>query len=232
MEDGRAPVMLITGASSGIGAGLARHAVERGHRVSLLARRADALAELADELGEDRALALPGDVTEWDALSGAVQATIERFGRIDVAVANAGVGGGSSFLGGDDTPDTWRRMVLINVYGAALTARATLPALVDASGHLVLIGSVAGRVAIRGSLYSATKWAVTGMAQSIRDEVFGTGVRVTVVEPGKVDTPWFDETPPDSLDVRDVTNAVLYAVSQPPSVDVNEILLRPTDQRR
>jgi len=124
-------------------------------------------------------------------------------------------------------------MVLTNVYGVALTARAALPHLVDSTGHLVLMGSVAGRVKIDGSLYSATKWAVTGMAQAIRAELHRTGVRVTVVQPGKVVTPFFEgDPPPDCLETEDVVGAVRYAISQPPNVDVNEVVLRPIDQHR
>jgi NADP-dependent 3-hydroxy acid dehydrogenase YdfG len=123
-------------------------------------------------------------------------------------------------------------MVLTNVYGAALTIRATLPALKEAKGHMVLTGSVAGRKALPGSLYSATKWAVTGMGESLRQEVNGTGVRVTVIEPGMVDTPFFDNPVTDAapLTADDVAEAVMFAVGRPPHVDVNEILVRPTSQ--
>lgn len=124
-------------------------------------------------------------------------------------------------------------MVLTNVYGVALTARAALPSLVESGGHLVLMGSVSGRVTVQGSLYSATKWAVTGMAQAIRAEVHRSGVRVTVIQPGKVVTPFFTGTPPpDCLETEDVVAAVNYAISQPPHVDVNEVLLRSIDQHR
>lgn len=232
MADG-SRVLFITGASSGIGEALARAAVAQGDRVLLFARSEDRLVRLADELGgSDHAVVAAGDVTGWTDLQRAVGTALDAFGRIDVAVANAGLGVPRGFLDGDDEPEGWRDMVLVNVYGAALTARATLPHLRDTTGHLVLMGSVAGRVTIPGSLYSATKWAVSGMGHAIRAEVHGLGVRVTVVEPGKVDTPWFSSTPPDSLDVSAVTDAVFYALSQPPTVDVNEILLRPIDQTR
>lgn len=113
------------------------------------------------------------------------------------------------------------------------TARVTLPHLVDSRGHLVLMGSVGGKVTIDGSLYSATKWAVTGMAQAIRAEVHTTGVRVTVIQPGKVATPFFEGAPPpDCVEPEDVVAAVAYAISQPPRVDVNEVVLRPIDQHR
>jgi NADP-dependent 3-hydroxy acid dehydrogenase YdfG len=121
-------------------------------------------------------------------------------------------------------------MVLTNVYGAALTIRATLPAVREARGHVLLTGSVAGRRALPGSLYSATKWAVTAMGESLRQEVEGSGVRVTLIEPGMVDTPFFDNRPRGALEADDVARAVMFAVSQPPHVDVNEILVRPTAQ--
>lgn len=121
-------------------------------------------------------------------------------------------------------------MVLTNVYGAALTIRATLPALKDSRGHLLLTSSVAGRRALPGSLYSATKWALTGMGESARQELNGTGVRVTLIEPGQVDTPFFNNPGEGRLQADDIARAVMFAVSQPPHVDVNEILIRPTAQ--
>jgi NADP-dependent 3-hydroxy acid dehydrogenase YdfG len=120
--------------------------------------------------------------------------------------------------------------VLTNVYGCALTIRATLAALKESKGHLLLTGSVAGRRALAGSLYSATKWAVTAMGEAARLELNGTGVRVTLIEPGSVDTPFFDSPPEGALEPDDIARAILYAVSQPPHVDVNELLVRPTQQ--
>lgn len=224
------PVFLITGASSGIGAATARQAAAAGYRLVLAARSADRLNELAVGLGgEERALAVPCDVTEWEQQRAMIDRALEHFGRLDVAFANAGFGAARGFL--KETPEHWRAMVLTNVYGAALTIRATMPALEESRGHLLLTGSVAGRRALEGSLYSATKWAVTAMGESARQELNETGVRVTVVEPGMVDTPFFDD--PDSagrLQANDIARAVMFAVSQPPPVDINEILIRPTAQ--
>jgi NADP-dependent 3-hydroxy acid dehydrogenase YdfG len=121
-------------------------------------------------------------------------------------------------------------MVLTNVLGCAFTIRATLPALKDARGHLLLTSSVAGRRALQGSLYSATKHAVTAMAESARQELNDTGVRVTSIEPGMVDTPFFDNPVSNALEPDDIARAVMYAVRQPPHVDVNEILIRPVSQ--
>jgi NADP-dependent 3-hydroxy acid dehydrogenase YdfG len=222
-------VFLITGASSGIGEATARRAAEAGYRLVLAARREERLQALADELGApDRALAVRCDVTEWADQQAMAETAISHFGQIDVAFANAGFGAGRSFLA--STPEHWREMVLTNVYGAALTIRATMEALKASRGHLLLTGSVAGRRALPGSLYSCTKWAVTAMGEAARLELDGTGVRVTLIEPGMVDTPFFDEPVTDALESDDVARAVLYAVSQPPHVDVNEILVRPTSQ--
>lgn len=227
MSDDR--VFLITGASSGIGAATARAAAESGYRLVLAARSADKIEALADELGgPDRALAIATDVTEWDQQEAMVKAALDRFGRLDVAFANAGFGAARGFL--NETPEFWREMVLTNVYGAALTIRATMPALKDSRGHLLLTSSVAGRRALPGSLYSSTKWAVTGMGESARQELNGTGVRVTLIEPGMVDTPFFDNPGEGRLHAEDIARAVMFAVSQPPHVDVNEILVRPTGQ--
>jgi NADP-dependent 3-hydroxy acid dehydrogenase YdfG len=121
-------------------------------------------------------------------------------------------------------------MVLTNVLGPALTVRATLPALKESRGHLLLTGSVAGRRALPGSLYACTKWAVTAMGEAARLEVDGTGIRVSLIEPGMVDTPFFESSPSDALEPDDIARAVMYAVGQPPHVDVNEILVRPTAQ--
>jgi NADP-dependent 3-hydroxy acid dehydrogenase YdfG len=223
------PVFLITGASSGIGAETARHAADAGFRLVLAARSVDKLSALASSLGGDeRALAVECDVTEWEQQERMVAGALDRFGRLDVAWANAGFGAKRGFL--SETPEFWRSMVLTNVYGAALTIRATIPALRESKGHLLLTGSVAGRRALPGSLYSSTKWAVTGMGESARQELDGSGVRVTLIEPGIVDTPFFDNRVSGALEAADVARAVMYAISQPAHVDVNEILVRPTAQ--
>jgi NADP-dependent 3-hydroxy acid dehydrogenase YdfG len=226
-------VLLITGASRGLGAATARLAASAGFRVALVAREAGSVAPLAAELGEDRALALGADVGDWSSVSGAVAEAVRRFGRLDAAFANAGIGVGTSFFGtGGDDPEQWAEMVRTNVLGAAYTARAALPALRESSGHLVITGSVAGRYIRNASLYSATKWAVTGMAGAIREEAVGTGVRVTLVQPGITDTDILDEEQrkKPKLEPADIARAVLYALQQPPSVDVNEIMVRPTGQ--
>jgi NADP-dependent 3-hydroxy acid dehydrogenase YdfG len=223
------PVFLITGASSGIGAATARQASAAGYRLVLAARSTDKLAQLAAELGGgERAIAVTCDVTEFDQQEAMVQAALDAFGQIDVAFANAGFGAARGFL--KESPEQWRAMVLTNVLGCAFTIRATLPALKDSVGHLLLTSSVAGRRALPGSLYSATKHAVTAMAESARQELNDTGVRVTAIEPGMVDTPFFDNPVANALEPDDIARAIMYAVSQPAHVDVNEILIRPVSQ--
>jgi NADP-dependent 3-hydroxy acid dehydrogenase YdfG len=229
------PVLLITGASSGIGAATAR-AASGSHRLVLAARRPEPIEELAQELGgEERALAVRCDVTEWEQVQAMVAAALERFGRVDAVFANAGFGASRGFL--EESPEQWRSMVLTNVYGVALTIRATLPHLLErGEGHFLITSSVAGRRALPGSLYSATKWAVTAIGESLRQELRqmheNHAIRVTVIEPGMVDTPFFDSRPgPErALGDADVARAVLFALEQPEGVDVNEILIRPTQQ--
>jgi len=222
------PVFLITGASSGIGAATARRAAQAGYRVVLAARSADKLEALAEELGgAERALAVACDVTAWDQQQAMVAAALDAFGRLDVVFANAGFGARRGFL--EESPEFWRSMVLTNVYGAALTIRATIERLRESRGHLLLTGSVAGRVALPGSLYSCTKWAVTAMAQAARQELDdSSGVRVTLIEPGMVATPFFEnDVSAWALPADAVADAVMYAVSRPNTVDVSDIMVRP-----
>jgi NADP-dependent 3-hydroxy acid dehydrogenase YdfG len=225
---------LITGASSGIGAATARAAAGR-YRLVLAARRLEPLEELAAELGgEDRALAIRCDVTEWDQVEAMAAAAIEHFGRIDAVFANAGFGATRGFL--EESVEHWRSMVLTNVYGVALTIRATLPHLLErGDGHFLVTSSVAGRRALPGSLYSATKWAATAIGEALRAELRqmhdNHDIRVTLIEPGMTDTPFFDNRPGDwALRDEDIAKAVIYALEQRPGVDVNEILIRPTSQ--
>lgn len=228
------PVLLITGASSGIGAATAR-AAAASHRLVLAARREEALEELAAELGgRERALAVACDVCEWDQVEAMTAAALEAFGRIDAVFANAGFGATRGFL--EESPEHWRSMVLTNVLGVALTIRATLPHLLErGDGHVLITSSVAGRRALPGSLYSATKWAATAIGEALRAELRqmheNRSIKVTLIEPGMVDTPFFDNRPGDwALSDEDIARAVIYALEQPPGVDVNEILIRPTSQ--
>ncbi|MFG6159454.1 SDR family oxidoreductase [Halomonas sp. 1390] len=220
-------VLLITGASSGIGAATARAAARDNYKLVLAARSREKLSALAEELGQENVLALGCDVTSMDDQQAMVEQALERFGRIDAVFANAGRGGSPGGFSGADH-EAWRDMILTNVYGVGLTLQATLPALRHSRGQVLLTGSAAGRATIPGSMYSATKWAVTGIGYNLREELRGSGIRVTLIEPGMVNTPFFDEPPEHALEDRDIANAVIYALQQPTHVDVNEILIRPT----
>jgi NADP-dependent 3-hydroxy acid dehydrogenase YdfG len=234
MTDGR--VLAITGASSGIGAATARAAAAAGYRVVLASRRLGELEALAESLGGDgTALAVGCDVGLWEDNERLIRRAIDVFGRVDAVLANAGFGASYSFL--DDDPETWRALVTTNVLGAGLTIRAALPHLLErGDGHLLLTGSVAGRVALPGSMYSVTKWAVSAMAEALRAELRRThrnhGIRVTLVSPGMVETPFFDPLRDSDLALRaeNVAAAVMYALEQPANVDVNEIVIRPVGQ--
>ena len=233
MADGR--VMFVTGASSGIGAATARRAVAAGDRVVLAARRERELTALVEELGgPGRALAVRCDVTEWAQVAAGVDAALESFGRIDVVFANAGFGANRGFT--QESVEHWRSMILTNVLGVALTIRATLPHMLErGDGHYVLTSSIAGRRSLPGSLYSATKWAVTGMGQSLRAELReiheNHAIRVSLVEPGGVETPFFEKPGSGRLEADDVARTVLYVIDQPAHVDVTEIVILPAAQR-
>jgi NADP-dependent 3-hydroxy acid dehydrogenase YdfG len=224
------PVLVITGASTGIGAATARRAGEFGYRLALAARSEDKLKALAEELGgEDRAIAVRCDVTDWDDQQALVATALERFGRLDAYFANAGFGAKRGFL--EETVEFWKSMIDTNVLGAALSIRAALPHFLERNrGHVVLTSSLAGRRALPGSLYSCTKHAVTAMGEALRQEVSDTDIKVTLIEPGMVDTPFFENRPTGALEADDIARAVMFAFTQPPHVDVNEILVRPIHQ--
>jgi NADP-dependent 3-hydroxy acid dehydrogenase YdfG len=224
------PVLVITGASTGIGAATARRAAEFGHRLVLAARSEDKLAALADELGgEDKAIAVRCDVTDWDDQQALVATALDRFGRLDAYFANAGFGAKRGFL--EETVEHWKSMIDTNVLGAALSIRASLPHFRElGAGHMILTSSIAGRRVLPGSLYSCTKHAVTAMGEALRQEISDTDIKVTLIEPGMVDTPFFENRPSGALEADDIARAVMFAMTQPPHVDVNEILVRPIHQ--
>ena len=230
------PVLIITGASSGIGAETARQAVAAGYRVVLSARSEDKLESLAGELGgSDKAIAVRCDVSEWEDCENLVKVAVDTFGGFHGVFANAGFGATRGFL--QESPEQWRSMILTNVLGVAYTIRATLPHLLEADrGHYVITSSVAGRRVLPGSLYSASKWSVTAIGEALRQELRqmheNHKIRVTLIEPGMVDTPFFDNRPgPDhALHDDDIARAVMFALEQLGRVDVNEILIRPASQ--
>lgn len=220
------PTMLITGASSGIGEATARAAVEAGWSVGMLARSRDRLDAIAGDLGE-RALPLPGDATDLPQQQRAVAATVERFGGLDAAFANAGMGVQTPGTEAGD-PEEWRRLVDLNVMGVLYTARAALPELRRTRGHLVMTGSAAGRKHIKGSIYGATKWFVHGYAGNMAEEMREWGGRCTVISPGMVNTGFFDQPKPEKLQPQDVAAAVMFALTQDRRADVREVHVMPT----
>jgi NADP-dependent 3-hydroxy acid dehydrogenase YdfG len=223
-------VMLITGASTGIGAATARQAVAAGWRVVLGARGEERLRSLAESLGGDEvALAQRCDVADWDEQQALVRLALDRFGSLDVVFANAGFGATRGFL--EESVEHWKAMIDTNVLGTALSIRAALPVFREQGrGHFVLTSSVAGRRALPGSLYSATKHAVTAMGEALRQEVSDSDIKVTLIEPGMVDTPFFENRPSGALEAEDIAGAVMWSLSQPRNVDVNEVLIRPVRQ--
>jgi NADP-dependent 3-hydroxy acid dehydrogenase YdfG len=221
-------VLLITGASSGIGAATAKAAHEAGFQLVLAARSEDKLRELASTL-DGAPLTVRCDVTSIEEQRAMVAAALARFGRIDAVFANAGIGGSPGGFAQAD-PERWKQMILTNVYGLGLTVQVALEALKASRGHLLITGSIAGRRTLKGSMYSATKWAVSAIGYGVREELAGSGVRVTLIEPGMVDTPFFDDPKPQALRPDDVARGVLYALSQPATVDVHELVILPTPQ--
>jgi NADP-dependent 3-hydroxy acid dehydrogenase YdfG len=241
-------VALVTGASSGIGEATAVALAAAGAAVAVGARRADRLDALTARLRDGGATVLPLelDVTDEQACADAVARTRERLGGLDVLVNNAGVMLLGTIVGAD--PEDWRRMLSTNVLGLMYMTHAAIEGMVEqGSGDVVNISSVAGRTARKGAgVYNASKWAVNAFSESLRQEVTGRGVRVSLVEPGAVDTELRTHiTQPAArqasdqyaegmrqLRADDVARAILYVVTQPPHVAVNEVLVRPTDQER
>lgn len=241
-------VALVTGASSGIGEATAIALATEGAKVAITARRADRLESLAKRLSQEggEALTIAGDVREESQANDMVRRTSDRFGRLDILVNNAGL----MLLGPITDADTedWRRMVNTNLLGLMYATHAALPILRrQKSGHIVNISSVAGRTARAGSgVYNATKWGVGAFSEALRQEVYKDHIRVTIIEPGAVKTEltehitnqqakqgvqeWISQMTP--LESEDIAAAILYAVTQPERVNVNEILIRPTDQER
>ncbi|MFJ4752631.1 SDR family oxidoreductase [Streptomyces sp. NPDC088763] len=227
------PAALITGGGSGIGAAVARRLLDAGHRVAVTGRGEERLRRFADEVGQpERLLTFVGDSARYEDVQAAVDATLKAFGRLDTVVANAGFATHDSVAQGD--PAGWPEMVLTNVLGPALLIRASIDALKASRGRIVLVGSVAGFVPTAGNLYGATKWAVTGLAENTRRQVTEWGVGVTLVAPGRVETPFWDglgSLPPGNLlTAGQIADSVVWAVRQPEGVDVNTVVVRPLGQ--
>ncbi|WP_405592542.1 SDR family oxidoreductase [Streptomyces sp. NBC_01092] len=227
------PVALITGGGSGIGAAVARQLLDAGHRVTVTGRGEARLRAFAEQLGEPEGLlTVVGNAAEYADVQAAVDATLKAFGRLDTVVANAGFATHDSVAEGD--PEGWKEMVLTNVLGPALLIRASIDALKETRGRIVLVGSVAGFVPGPGNIYGATKWAVTGLAENTRRQVTDWGVGVTHIAPGRVETPFWDSygsLPPGHLLTADqIADSVVWAVRQPDGVDVNTVVVRPIGQ--
>ena len=228
-----APVTLITGGGSGIGAAVARRLLDAGQRVAVTGRGEERLRAFSAELGDPAGLlTLRGSAAEHTQVVSAVEATLKEFGRIDTVVANAGFATHDSVAEGD--PAGWTEMVLTNVLGPALLIRASIDALKATRGRIVLVGSVAGFVNTPGNIYGATKWAVTGLAENTRREVTQWGVGVTLIAPGRVETPFWDGTgglpPGERLTAGQIADSVVWAMTQPAGVDVNTVVVRPLGQ--
>jgi NADP-dependent 3-hydroxy acid dehydrogenase YdfG len=244
-------VALVTGASSGIGEATARELARRGASVAIAARRKDRLDALAREIEQagGSALAIEADVTDQEQAQRLVAEAVDRLGRLDTVVNNAGV----MLLGPivDAPTEEWERMIDINLKGLLYVAHAAVPHLLNAAEHdprhvadLVNISSVAGRVARRNSgVYNLTKHGVGAFSESLRQEVTGRHVRVSLVEPGAVDTELADHiraeirdemmsrlTGIESLEPEDIADAIAYIVTRPRHVAINELVIRPTEQ--
>jgi len=242
-------VAAITGASSGIGEATAVTLARAGAAVLLAARRGDRIDQLAERIESEggRALAIETDVTDEEQANEFVRRTKDELGRLDVLVNNAGV----MLLGpviGADTSE-WRRMIEVNLLGLLYCTHAALPIMGEqGSGHIVNVSSVAGRFANLGSaVYNLTKFGVNAFSEALRQEVVGANVKVTVIEPGMVETELLSHnTHPMVLEAaqrmreevgtpltsEDIAEAILYAVGGPERVAVNEVLVRPAGQRR
>lgn len=245
-DDIEGKAALVTGASSGIGESTAEALAEAGASVALAARREDELERLADRIESDggEALVVPTDVTDEDDIEEMIDRTRGEFGSLDVLVNNAGV----MLLEHVEDADTdnFRQMVEVNLLGLMNATHAALPIMQEqGEGHVVNVSSVAGRKAYAGSSgYNATKWGVNGFSEALREEVTGEDIRVTLIEPGFVDTELAEHIPDDeqreqtkealqemdALTPDDIARSIAYAVGQPSHVDVNEVLIRPTGQ--
>ena len=220
-------VILITGASSGIGEACAKRLVQDGHKLVLTARSEDKLSALQTELGQDNVEVVAADATDIAALKQVVERGIERFGQLDVAFANAGMGVSSPGTENGDVEE-WDSMIDINIRALLYTAKLTLPHLRKTKGHFITTSSAAGRRALKGSVYGATKYFAYGFSMNLGEEMAEWGGRSTAICPGMVNTPFFDEAKPDKLDPADVADAVAFAVNADHRNTIKEIFFKPT----
>ncbi|MEU3505134.1 SDR family oxidoreductase [Streptomyces hundungensis] len=234
-EHDNGAVTLVTGGASGIGAATVQRLLGAGHRVAVTGRDQAKLDAFVAQLdAPERVLAVAADTTDLASIGAAVEATVKTFGRLDHVVANAGFSTHDNLADGD--PDHWREMLLVNVLGPAVLVKAALPALTASKGRVVMVGSTAGIKNTPGNMYSVSKSALTSLAENTRVLVTGSGVGVTLVAPGRVDSPFWSSHPtgvvPDgpAMTPDQVAEAVVWALAQPAGVEVNQVVVRPTGQ--
>lgn len=236
-------VIIVTGASGGIGLATAKQLAAAGAHVVLSARNEEKLRQLASEIETEggRAMVVAADFRSETEIDRVFDETERAFGRLDVLINNAGRGVYDLIEAG--RPDDWRMMLDLNLFGLIYaTQRAIKMMKPQKSGHIVNVSSVGGRISIPGwAVYNATKWGVNGFSDAVRREVLADNIRVTIIEPGAVDTNWGENIPEEwkqlrgkvkALESEDIASAILYALKQPAHVSVNELLVRPTQQER
>lgn len=227
--------MLITGGSTGIGAATAKIAISEGYTVIATARTKKNLELLKAEINSQNFDTFVCDISKWESMQSLKEYMIKKYTKVDIVFANAGYTAGiQSFLDGNNAENVelWKQMILVNVFGAAITASTFLPELVKTKGQFIITGSVVGRFSVSGRMYSSTKFAVTGMADSIRKEMVGKNVRVTLLEPGMVETPFWENgvASNNALTAEDVAKCAIFVTKQPDNVDISELMIRPTGQ--
>jgi NADP-dependent 3-hydroxy acid dehydrogenase YdfG len=240
----RGKVAIVTGASSGIGAAIAEELVKRGTRVALFARRENRLQALAQRLagqGSGETLIVPGDVSKPEDVQNLVNQTVQRWGKLDIVIANAGFGYRAPIVNGD--PQRWKQLLDTNVYGLLLTLKYGVEQLLEhGSGDVVVTSSVAGRtVTAGGAVYSGSKFAAGAITEALREEVGQQGIRVTTLEPGAVATEFAEAAgySPGTIDAikqleplqaKEIAQVVILVLEQPRNVDIAELTVYPTKQ--
>lgn len=239
MKINKKKVAVITGGGTGIGAATAEELGSIGINVVVVGRRPRPLNEVASRITSKGGLAVvhPADITDFCAMEELVKKTVDRFGRIDLLVANAGVHDASSIDSGN--PGQWRTVILINAVGLLYTVRAFLPQMyLQSEGHIIIVSSLSGKITYVGEpIYIASKHAQVAFAECLRKEATPRGIKVTIIEPGLVETPLTDNpfakelkktVPP--LDPTDVARAIRFAFEQPSNCTICEISIRPLKQ--
>ncbi|OJF68893.1 short-chain dehydrogenase [Alteromonas sp. V450] len=221
-------IIAITGASSGIGKATAKYLVNKGYRVALIARSEEKLRAIVNELGEEKAFAVAADVSDFSDIEAAFSKVNTHFGRIDGIFANAGRGAKAAGIENGDVKD-WQGMLGANVNGLLYTAKAGLSYLRNTKGHFIITSSVAGRIALKGSVYGASKWFAYGFGQNLAEEMREWGGRCTTICPGMVNTPFFDEPKDDKLQPEDIAKSVFFALSADDSACVREVYVMPAN---